>query len=188
MSQPSCWQIALASHHIRRHRVIAYATESVWGLGCDPASETALEKVIALKGRAQDKGLILLSGFAGHFSRIIAPLSQEDQRRFVAIQERPTTWLVPDPDNQYSHWIKGKFDFVAVRVTGHPVVKALTERLGHPVVSTSANISGRPTAANSLQIRKYFGDELDYTLPGWIEPGARPSRIVNLITGEVIRP
>lgn len=183
-----CHKHALAAHKIARGGVIAYATESVWGLGCDPFNESAIQRVLSLKQRPREKGLILLSGQTEHYASLLSHLSEDARERFYQACDRPTTWLVPDPDNQVSPWVKGDHEFVAVRVSSSPSVSRLTAVLGHPIISTSANPAGRPTASDVLQLRRYFGDQLDYILPGKVSPGAQASRIINIETGAIIRP
>ncbi|TNC81430.1 MAG: tRNA threonylcarbamoyladenosine biosynthesis protein RimN [Oleiphilus sp.] len=185
------WQISLAASLIRTGGVIAYPTESVWGLGCDPGNAQAVERLLNLKDRPVSKGLILVSGNPAHFDPLLCHLDRELQARFLAPTKRPTTWLVPDPEGRVPAWIKGEHPMVAVRVSAHPVVSALTQKLGTALVSTSANPAGRPTADSLLALRRYFGPcgpkGLDYILPGKVAQGAQASMIKHLLTGDIIR-
>lgn len=187
MSIASEFQHRLAANHVRKGGVIAYATESVWGLGCDPCNEAAIEHLLTLKKRERAKGLILLSGQAEHFEYLTRHLSGEAQARFEQANSRPTTWLVPDDLAQVSPWVKGDHDFVALRVSSSPSVAKLTKMLGHAIISTSANPAGKPTAFSKLDLKQYFADALDYILPGLVQPGAQPSQIINIATGQIIR-
>lgn len=191
MASPSTWQMSYAASIIRSGGVIAYPTESVWGLGCDPYNASAVEHLLELKDRPMSKGLILVSGDPGHFQSLLQALEPELRKRFLAPCVRPTTWLVPDPDGVVPVWIKGEHAMVAVRVSSHPVVSAMTKTLGSALVSTSANPTARPTAANRLDLHRYFGPcgrgGLDYIVPGEVAKGAQPSTIKHLLSGEIIR-
>lgn len=187
ISQTADFQHKLAAHYVRSGGVIAYATESVWGLGCDPFNEAAIEHVLALKLRPMAKGMILLSGQAEHFGFLVDSMTEEQRARLTQKSDRPTTWLVPDAARLVSPWIKGEHDFVAIRVSTSASVAKLTKALGHPIISTSANPASRPTAKNILALRQYFGQRLDYILPGAVDPNAQSSRIINIETGEIVR-
>lgn len=179
--------LEMAVKCLRQGGVIAYPTESVWGLGCDPFNAHAIERILELKKRPWQKGLIVLSGQKEHFAPVLDHLEPSLQQRFLAPVERPTTWLVPDEAGYFSSSVKGTHSFVAMRLTAHPLVSAMTAALGMPLISTSANPAGRPTARSACMARRYFGNELDYLLPGSTQHGAKPSVIKNLLTGAVLR-
>lgn len=181
------WAIAYAAQTIRKGGVIAYPTESVWGLGCDPSNDHALERLLALKQRPVEKGLILVSGQVEHFYFLLRELPSAQLMRFLSVPKRPTTWLVPDVNNKVSAMVKGRFSSVALRVSHHPSLSSLTQRLGYPIVSTSANPAGRTTASTRLKLVQYFGSELDYILPVAQQGGHQASTIKDLVSGKVVR-
>lgn len=181
------WRANYAAHVLRQDGVIAHPTEAVWGLACDPFSETAVQCLLDLKGRPREKGLILISSDPAHFASLLAPLSPELQERFGAKQARPTTWIVPDIRHQIPQWLRGKHQGVAVRVSQHPVVHALTSRFRGPIVSTSANPAGRSPAMNLGDIRHYFSGRIDYIVNGRLGEASRPSQIIDLESGRVLR-
>lgn len=181
------WQSQFASHILRQGGVIAHPTEAVWGLACDPFSESAVDYLLALKGRPVDKGLILVSSNSDHFSGLLDPLDSEMHARFNAPQSRPTTWIVPDVTDVIPSWIKGAHSGVAIRVSKHPVIKALSHFYGGPVISTSANPSGKQPAMSVRDIRQYFKSQLDYVLPGALGGASRPSQIIDLASGKILR-
>jgi L-threonylcarbamoyladenylate synthase len=98
----------------------------------------------------------------------------------------PATWVLPHR-NRVPTWIHGEHDTVAVRVSDHPVVRALCQAWGGPLVSTSANPAGRRAAQELFQVRRYFGDKLDYLLPGTVGGTGRPTVIKDLSSGRIIR-
>ena len=181
------WQAHFASHILRQGGVIAHPTEAVWGLACDPFSEKAVDYLLALKGRPVEKGLILVSSSIEHFSSLLAPLSPDINARFYELRSRPTTWIVPDALQKIPSWIKGSHSGVAVRVSSHPLIKELTDFFGGPVISSSANPAGKKPAMSVRDIRHYFKGGLDYVLPGMLGGAARPSQIIDLTTGNILR-
>ena len=181
------WQASYAAHVMRQGGVVAHPTEAVWGLACDPFSETAVDYLLSLKGRALEKGLILVSSDPSHFSELLAPLSSELRERFLQQQARPTTWIVPDVNNQVPGWLKGRHSGVAVRVSRHPVIQEISHRFGGAIVSTSANPAGKAPAMSVRGIRHYFKAKLDYVVSGFLGAALRPSQIIDLESGRILR-
>lgn len=172
--------------------VIAYPTEAVWGLGCDPENERACLNLLQIKQRQVEKGMILIAGSLNQFSGLLAALSSEQRATLARTwqQQEKTgavTILVPDPLNQVPWWVKGRHPAVALRVSRHPLVQALCEAFGGALVSTSANISGNPPARSRLMLEKQFGSQLDFILPGELGGENKPSRIIDLETGKTLR-
>jgi L-threonylcarbamoyladenylate synthase len=175
---------ALAALH--RGGVIAYPTESVWGLGCDPANERSVMQLLALKNRPVNKGLILVASAVDQVEWLLSGLDDAQRERIGASWPGPVTWLVPHR-NLVPRWITGDHDTVAVRVSAHPGVCALCKAWGGVLVSTSANPTGRAPALNQLQIRRYFGQSLDFVVPGPVGGQSRPSSIIDLLSDRTIR-
>ncbi len=167
--------------------VIAYPTESVWGLGCDPFDPLAVEKILRLKQRAVDKGLIVVAASIEQVASLVRPLSSEQQALLKSTWPGPTTWLLPDPDQCFPGWIRGNFSTVAVRVSAHPLVRQLCDAFGAPLVSTSANPAMFPPARSRLRVQRWFGRHVDYVLPGRLGGNDKPSTIRDLQSGSVIR-
>ncbi len=181
------YRLSVASRALRRGGVIAYPTEAVWGLGCDPANELALRRILALKQRDPQKGLILVAAGAEQFAALLAPLSLAQRDQLAASWPGPTTWLIPHHGLVHP-LVHGRFASVALRVSCHPLVVALCNSFGGPVVSTSANPQGRPPAKTDITVRRYFGGALDYVLQGGLGGNARTSEIRDLVSGQIIRP
>ena len=171
---------------LRQGGVIAYPTESVWGLGCDPWNEQAVHRVLRLKHRSVEKGLILVAADMEQFSPYLRHLSLEQRLRLEASWPGPVTWLVPDHEAAPA-WVRGRFDSVALRVSDNPLVQGLCRAFGGPLVSTSANPQGMPPARDSLKVRCYFGDRLDAVAPGRVGKQANPSEIRDLRSGGIVR-
>lgn len=167
--------------------VLAYPTEAVWGLGCDPYNEAATMRLLQIKDRPVHKGLILVAGSADQVAFLLDALTPTQRKKVLATWPGPTTWLIPDEAQMVPWWIKGDHLSVAVRVSAHPLVAALCSAFGGPIVSTSANKAGKRPAKTALQVTKHMGREIDGLLYGKLGTEQNPSRIVDLLSDTVLR-
>ena len=170
---------------LRAGGVIAYPTETVYGLGCDPFDEAAVRRVLAIKGRPVEKGLILLAADLEQLDGLVI-LDEAQRRHLAATWPAPVTYLLPATE-RVPAWIRGAHHKVAVRVGPHPVARALARGLGTPLVSTSANRAGRPSARNRFLAARHLGEDVDFVVTGDSDPHARPSTIIDLQSGRVLR-
>ncbi|MBO3275912.1 L-threonylcarbamoyladenylate synthase [Pseudomonas schmalbachii] len=182
----SSWRVQRMAKVVREGGVIAYPTEAVWGLGCDPWNSDAVYRLLAIKARPVEKGLILVADNIRQFDFLLEDLPEAWQDKLASSWPGPNTWLVPH-QGRLPEWITGQHDSVALRVSEHPLVRELCALTG-PLVSTSANPAGRPAARTRLRIEQYFHDELDGVLGGALGGRRNPSLIRDLVTGEVVRP
>lgn len=167
--------------------VIAYPTEAVYGLGCDPLREEAVDRLLAAKVRSAGQGLILI---ASDFDQLTGLLDTGDPAavdRALATWPGPVTWVFP-ARSHVPDWLTGGRGTLAVRVTEHPVANALCAALGRPIVSTSANRSGAEPARDAGAVREQFGKALDYILDAPVGGRVKPSEIRDAMTGRVLRP
>lgn len=171
---------------IRAGGILAYPTEAVFGLGCDPDNERALLRLLALKGRPAHKGLILIAWRFDQLAPYLAPLDQAMRTRILASWPGPVTWLVP-ARTQVSELLRGTHDTLAVRVSAHPVAAPLCRQAGRAIVSTSANRAGGEPARSLAQARALFGDQVDHYLDGEVDLAARPTEIRDARSGRIIR-
>lgn len=172
--------------YLKRGGVIAYPTESCYGLGCDPRNPRALKRLIRLKGRSAAKGLLLI---ADHFKRLkpfVRPLSAADLTRVERSWPGPVTWVVPASATCLPGLTGGR-PTVAVRVTAHPGAARLCRSLGMALVSTSANKSGKKPAKTAAECRRIFGAQVR-VIAGRIGQRRRPSTLIDLATGTILRP
>ena len=183
----SDWQLHCARRTIFSGGVIAYPTEAVWGLGCDPWDQEAVERILELKQRPVEKGVILVASSVDQFRFLLEPLSQALQDEAERYWPGPVTCLLPDVERQIPEWVRGKHTSIAVRVSEHPVVGALSKAAGMPLVSTSCNPAGRQPARHIWQVRRYFGDQLDWIVPGALGGNRKPSRIIDIVSGQQLR-
>ncbi len=180
-------RVTRAATLLHRGAVIAYPTEGVWGLGCDPMNRVAVMRLLAIKDREPGKGLILIAADYRQLLPLLGTLTPEQQKTFLRPTTTPVTWLAP-ASHRAPTWITGGRATIAVRITRFPLAVALCRAFGGPLVSTSANPAGRPPARSAMRVRNYFRGKLDDILPGVVGSSDRPSEIRDLVTGSVIRP
>lgn len=184
--------VKVAAHRLMEGNVIAYPTEAVWGLGCDPLNEQACLDLLQIKRRPIQKGMILIAGSIDEFAGILSALPVDQVQKLDAawqnqISTGAITFLVPDILEQVPYWIKGSHNSVALRVSQHPLVKSLCQAFGGPLVSTSANRSGKPPARSRVLVEKYFGGQLEFIVPGALGGATNPSKIIDFYTGKTVR-
>lgn len=180
------WHLREAARILKLGGIIAYPTESVFGLGCNPRDEAAVLRLLALKQRSVNKGVILISD---RFDRLIPYLGQVSEERLAQVLSQwpgPVTWLLPAAEG-VPDWLTGTHDTLAMRVTAHPLAAALCQAAGMPLVSTSANISRHPPARSALQASIRCGGEIDLIIHGSTGGLARPTPIRDALTGRTLR-
>ena len=171
---------------IRSGGIIAYPTESVYGLGCDPFNQEAVVKILQLKGRSPEKGLIIIASHVQQILPLIQPIHPNDLARALKTWPGHQTWVFPK-SSLVPSWVSGKFDTVAVRVSAHPTVKALCDNLNMPLVSTSAN-SANQAALNSIKdIKMRFDDKIGAFINAPLGNYSKPSKITVAHTLEQLR-
>jgi L-threonylcarbamoyladenylate synthase len=168
--------------------VIAYPTEAVFGLGCDPESDSALQRLLNVKNRPVEKGLILL---AGDFSQLlpyidVAQLSKQTSAKLAENWPEGVTLLIPK-NKSISKLLTGKFDSIAVRVTRQVDVVALCKQTNKPIVSTSANLSGKEPARTWQTLDPELVNKIDFIIEGETLGRTSPSKIIDVLTGSIIR-
>ena len=180
------WHIREAVRRLGESGVIAYPTETVFGLGCDPFNPVAVLRLLALKQRNIEQGLILIASDFAQLEPLLMPLSAAVRNRILETWPGPVTWTLPCLP-EIPAWLRGSHRSLAVRLTSHPLARALCASWNGPLVSTSANRHGKPPATSALGVRMAFGDELDYILHGKVAGAGKPSEIRDGITGRVLR-
>ena len=178
-------------HYLKRGGVIAYATDSCFGLGCDPQSRLGLQRLLRIKGRPQHKGVIIIAANQKQLLPYFAKLTPS-QKNILSQSwdvknrhKKPHTWLVPAAPN-CPHWLTGKYKSIAARVTHHQDSASLCRSLGMAIVSTSANKSGCSPAKTSRDCARLFGKQVR-VINGLTGQQKRPSTIQDLLSGKVIR-
>ena len=186
------WHLQQARRCVEQGGVIAYPTEAVWGLGCDPNNEQALQRILDLKQRPWQKGMLLIAASLQQLDDVLLPLSVNDRQQLDATWPGPVTWVLPCVES-VSPLLRGETlneqPMLAVRITAQPQLRALCQQTG-PLVSTSANPAGREPARSLVQLRQYFKpatlqqrnghNVIDFVLPGSLGDQKQPSQIRTL--------
>jgi len=172
--------------YLKHGGLIAYPTESCYGLGCDPRNPRALRRLIRLKGRSAAKGLLLIADRFRRLQAFIRPLRAADRARMQRTWPGPVTWVVPASATCLPDLTGGR-PTIAVRVTAHPGAARLCRSLGMALVSTSANKSGKKPAKTAAECRRIFGARVR-VIAGRIGQRRRPSTLIDLATGTLLRP
>ena len=177
-----------ASAALRSGGVVAYPTEAVYGLGCDPHNRAAFERVFALKQRPPAQGVLLIAADFAQVEKYIdlARVPADALSRVRASWPGPHTWIFPRAAS-VPDWIAGAHAGIALRVTAHPLAAALCRAFGGALVSTSANRHGEPPARTADAVRAAFGGEVAYILVDAVGGLERPTPIRDAISGELIR-
>ncbi|MGL6045294.1 MAG: L-threonylcarbamoyladenylate synthase [Vogesella sp.] len=183
---PAQAQIDAARGRFRAGGVLAYATESCFGLGCDPFNVRAIRRVLAIKARPTHKGLIVIAANLQQLRPLIRPLTPAQLATVQRYWPGPYTFLLP-ASRRVPTLLRGRHDKIAVRISAHGEAAALCQALGSPLVSTSANRAGQKSLKTARACRQEFGREQVLTLKGRIGKRRKPSTIIDLDSGRVLR-
>jgi len=174
-----------ASVIIKKGGVVAYPTETFYGLGVKYDDISALKKLYGIKYRSWNKALPLIIGEVQELDLIASEMTVSAEKLAKKFWPGPLTLLLPArPD--ISEFITANTGKIAVRIPGASFALDLARSLGFPITATSANISGMPPADTAEDVIKYFGDALDLIVDCGKTPGGKPSTIVDA-SGQKIR-
>lgn len=181
-------EVAAAAAMLRAGGVLAYPTEAVFGLGCDPHDQAAFTRLFALKQRPATQGVLLI---AADFAQVepyidLAAVPPAVMHEVRQSWPGPYTWIFPRAAD-VPPWICGTHAGIALRVTAHAPAAALCRAFGAPLVSTSANPHDAPPARDAATVARYFGDALDGLLDAPLGGQARPSTIRDALSGATVR-
>lgn len=179
-------KLRLAARYIAAGGIVAYPTEAVYGIGCDPWNGDAVRRVLRVKQRSESKGLILIASGYGQLEPFVEPLGAERMAEIKATWPGPFTWLLPARP-QIPRWLTGSHETLAVRVTAHPLAAALCRAAGGALISTSANVATRPPARTALQVLLRLGPAADCLLVGACGDRERCSSIRDGRSGDILR-
>ncbi len=180
--------LAAAVTVLRDGGVIAYPTEAVWGLGCDPFNEAAVVRLLAIKQRPVDKGVILIAGRLVQLDGLLdwEALPADRREAVLASWPGPNTWVIP-ATSKVPPTVTGAHDSVAVRISAHPKVVALCRAFGGPLVSTSANLAGQPPAFHREALDPVLLARIDAIVAGETDGLAAPTAIRDARSGATLR-
>jgi L-threonylcarbamoyladenylate synthase len=175
-----------AVEHLRAGRVIAYPTEAVYGLGCNPADEAAIRNLLSLKGRRESAGFVLIASEYSQLRPWISVLDEALADKAMQTWPGPVTWLFPRAAH-VPDYVAGKHKTIAVRITAHEPSRALCSAFDSALISTSANHTTHKPARSADEVESYFGDQLAGILAGPLGGATNPSEIRDLVSGKIIR-
>lgn len=180
------WQAARDA--FQQGELLAYPTEAVYGLGCDPRNQAAVEKLLALKQRAPGKGLILLAADYSQLVAFVDDLAIPQDKRFSVFSQwpGPITLLLPAAAH-VPRWLRGDSEQIAVRVTAHEPARQLCRALNSPIVSTSANYNGQPPLVRADDVRETFGDKVAWVMDAPTGGATRPTKIIDPLNSKIFR-
>jgi len=177
---------AQAAERLQAGEVIAYPTEAVYGLGCDPLNREAIYKILELKGRQASAGFVLIASRFSQLEPWISPLDPALIERAMQTWPGPVTWLFPRAEH-VPDYVAGFHPTIALRITAHGPSRELCDTFDSALISTSANPSADSPARSARQVATYFGDRIAGILAGDLGGSGKPSQIRDLISGKIIR-
>jgi L-threonylcarbamoyladenylate synthase len=173
----------VALRKLRSHQLIAFPTDTVYGLGAALDSPEAIEQLYTVKGRDSAKAIAVLVGDAAALSAVASDLSQSARLLAQNFWPGPLTLVVPRrpglPDNLSS------LPTIGVRMPNHPVALSLLNRSG-PLAVTSANRSGAANTTTAQEVFSQLGGLIALILDGGQTPGGLPSTVVDCTAEELI--
>lgn len=179
-------EIEAAAALLRDGGVLAYPTEGVYGLGCDPDHRVAFEKIFAMKRRPHEQGVLLIAAGFEQIEPWISAVPEAVLARARGVWPGAHTFIFPRSP-RVPEWVAGGHAGIALRVTAHAPSAALCRAFGGPIVSTSANRHGDPPARSAADIRAIFDDEPDGVLDAPLGGLDRPTPITDAVSGAIIR-
>jgi len=179
-------ELNTAAAILRRGGVIAYPTESCFGLGCDPNNSSAVRRLLKIKRRSYRKGLILIAANVRQSHEFANIHGLPKQTEILNSWPGPNTWLLP-PTHRVSRLVRGQHEKIAIRVTAHSIAAALCDVFGSTIVSTSANLQGKAALKTSVAVRREFGQRLDFVVSGNVGGDDKPSTIRDGLSGKILR-
>ena len=175
-------QIQLAIEILKRGGIVAFPTDTVYGLGADPCNEQAVERIFKVKSRPPNLQLPLLLADVSDFTKVASEVPEIAWQLAEHFLPGGLTLVL-----RKSPWVPSAVtaggDTIAVRIPDHHITIALIRGLGNPLVGTSANISGMPSAVTADEVREQLGEQVDIIVDGGRCPGTIESTVID-VTGE----
>ena len=174
-------QIVRAITILKKGGVVAYPTDTVYGLGAAMSKLTAVERIFEIKGRPRGMALPLLVGDESQIGSITESVPASARKLAKTFFPGALTIILPKAKT-VPDIITAGAPTIAFRVPNHPVPLALIKGLGEPIVGTSANLSGQPSALTIIDVQNQIGDKIDMIIDGSKCPGGIESTLVDLTT------
>lgn len=165
--------------------VVAYPAEGVFGLGCSPYNQQAVETLCRIKRRPITKGLIVIANSFAELQCLTQDIPKQRLSEVLATWPGPVTWVFP-ASLEAPTWVTGAHESIALRIPDYEPMRRLCQLTG-PLISTSANIAGEPAALNAEEVKKIFNDELDYILDLPIGNLQKSTPIFDVLSEQTVR-
>jgi len=176
---PSSQSVITAVEIIRAGGVVAYPTETFYGLGVDALNQKAIKKVFTIKRRSFAQPLLILIPEQDYLPRYVTEVSEKARRLMEHFWPGPLT-MVFSASPQLPSILTAGTKKIAIRISPHPIARALTSAFAGPLTSTSANISGEQSPATAKEVFSHLGGIIDLIIDGGKTPGQMPSTIVDV--------
>ena len=168
---------------LKTNGVITHYTDTIIGFACLP-KESLLQRLVRIKNRPNTKGFIMLASTSQQVSKF-TECSSTELTKLDLPQNKPTTWLVKS-SAMCPPSLLGASKKIAVRITRHAGIQSICDQVG-PIVSTSANLSNQAICTDLKQVRNMFGPAIDYVHWTKNTGTGRPSTVIDLASGKIIR-
>lgn len=171
---------------LQRGGIVAYPTESVYGLGCDPFNRKAVQRLRQIKQRPVEQGFILLASDWQQIKHLTQAISDTSWQQIQKTWPGAVTWVFP-ASKHVPPWLIGADKTIALRVTEHPIAHTICRFFQGPIVSSSANLYDQPPARSYEDSKRIFGDLIDEIVPGQVGNLAKPTDIRDAISSKYLR-
>lgn len=176
---PSPSAIEAAAAALRADGLVAFPTETFYGLGAAALRPAAVRRVVEIKGRADDKPLLVLVDSVAMVTRVALEVPAP-ARELMARHWPGALTLVLRARPGVPREVTAGSGTVGVRLSAHPLARALVSALGEPVTAPSANPAGAPPPTTAAEVAAYFGEAVDLVLDGGATPGGEPSTVLDV--------
>ena len=168
-----------AAEIIAHGGIIAYPTETFYGLGADATNEKAIQKIFAIKGRNFKNPISLIIGQTDNIYPLVQDVPQTAQKLMTAFWPGALT-IVFLAANNVSPLLTAGSGKIGLRVSSHPGARGIIQRLKRPLTATSANLTGAPECTRASEVAEQIGDKIDAIIDLGNTPGTKGSTIVDV--------
>jgi L-threonylcarbamoyladenylate synthase len=182
--KPEAERIDEAVAILKSGGVIAFPTETFYGLGADARNEAAIDKIFGIKGRDFKNPVLVVIGDRGHLDAFAAHIPEKARKLMDRFWPGPLTIVLPAAPSVSPKLTAGSGK-IGIRLTSHPVAMAISKRLGGPVTATSANLSGAPECSSAAEVISQLEGKISGVIDGGQTPGGKGSTIVDATVSPV---
>jgi len=182
--KPEAERIDEAVAILKSGGVIAFPTETFYGLGADARDETAIDKIFGIKGRDFKNPILVVIGDRVHLDAFAADVPMQARKLMDRLWPGPLT-IIFRAATSVSPKLTAGSGKIGIRLTSHPIATAISKRLGGPVTATSANLSGAPECTSAVEVLSQLEGKIAGIVDGGQTPGGKGSTIVDATVSPV---